>query len=120
MRGFAKLLSVPPPPVPVAEDPRAVKEGTRFSLIGISDGPDGLVAAVHDREDDRVHFVREGDLLGKATVKRVGSREVELAGGAGESTERTMRLRDPRPPGSTSAPAGTSTAPTSTAAKGSA
>ncbi len=101
MEGFAKLLSVPPPPVAVAVDLKAVVEGARFSLLGISDGPDGLVAAVHDRSDDRVHFVREGDQLGKATVKRVAPREVEIAGAPEAYGDQRIQLQKPKAPGAT-------------------
>lgn len=110
MRGFSKLLSAPPPPAPPTSDDKTTAEGARFSLLGISEGPDGLVAAVHDRADDRVHFVREGDTLGKVTVTRVASREIEIGGaaeasgsngaGRGETSGGVrMRLVAPKPPG---------------------
>jgi hypothetical protein len=105
MHGFAKVLSVPPPVAAVEADPKAVAEGSRFSLLGISDGPQGLVASIHDRSDDRVHFVREGDQLGKAIVKRVAPREVEIAGTAAPGTLGTsaggnqrIQLREPKLP----------------------
>lgn len=97
---FAKRLTFPAPPQPepgaAPDDPR--QGDARFALLGIVESPEGgLVAAIHDRADDKVHFVREGDTLGRSEVRKVAPRSVELAEG---DTSRRLELKAPKPPGS--------------------
>lgn len=105
---FAKRLTFPAPPAqpePGSNPDEVRSADSRLVLLGIVESPEGgLVAAIHDRSDDRVHFVREGDTLGRSRVKAVAPRSVELAEG---DTARRLELKSPRPPGSApgSAPA---------------
>jgi hypothetical protein len=98
LAGFAKLLSPPPPAVETPEDAARAAGEQRFALLGIVSKDGALVAAVHDRKDDRVHFVKEGDTLGSATVVRVAARSVEI-GDAGGGPARRYQLSSPKPPG---------------------
>lgn len=101
MESFARRLTFPAPPAqpePGANPDEARSADTRLVLLGIVESPEGgLVAAIHDRSDDRVHFVREGDTLGRSRVRAVAPRSVDLAEG---DTARRLELKSPKPPGS--------------------
>ena len=94
MAGFAKLLSPPPPPAPESTDPtKDEQRGYRYTLLGVVQQDGRFVAAIHDRGDDRVHFVREGDTLGSATIGHVEGRSVEITT---DGTTRRLALASPR------------------------
>ena len=86
----------PPPPAPAVAER---VEPLRLQLLGIVTTADGLRAALYDPQDDRIHLVSDGGMIGAIGVVRVGDGVVELADGRRTHVLRTREEEPPSLPG---------------------
>lgn len=87
-----QLWHIPaPPPEPDARLAKSAEVTANLILVGIVHTEGQLRAALYDPEDDRIHFVADGDVVRGVKVVRVTGDRVELV--RGPSSEQ-LRLRE--------------------------